>query len=157
HPLGNFTVNRYSRLEPDNGRLRVRYVLDMAEIPTFQEMANIDRDRDGRVSEAESRAYAEGKAAEMAANLRLSVNGAPVPLSVTESALTFPPGQGGLTTLRLALWLEARVAAGGAYTVDYRDDNYADRLGWKEILVRAGSGVALADASVPSVDQSREL
>src|SRR5262249_57245424 len=36
HPLGNFTINRFSRLEVSGHRLYVRYVLDMAEIPTFQ-------------------------------------------------------------------------------------------------------------------------
>jgi nickel/cobalt transporter (NicO) family protein len=36
HPLGNFTINRFSRVEVSGHRLYVRYVLDMAEIPTFQ-------------------------------------------------------------------------------------------------------------------------
>ena len=36
HPLGNFTINRYSRIEPSGDRLYVLYVLDLAEIPTFQ-------------------------------------------------------------------------------------------------------------------------
>ena len=36
HPLGNFTVNHYSRLELSPGKARIFYVLDMAEIPTFQ-------------------------------------------------------------------------------------------------------------------------
>ena len=36
HPLGNFTVNRFSRIEVSGPRLYVRYVLDLAEIPTFQ-------------------------------------------------------------------------------------------------------------------------
>src|SRR5579862_3310205 len=36
HPLGNFTINRFSRVEVAGHRLYVRYVLDMAEIPTFQ-------------------------------------------------------------------------------------------------------------------------
>ncbi|MDX6505651.1 MAG: hypothetical protein QOG06_295, partial [Gaiellaceae bacterium] len=36
HPLGNFTINRFSRVEVSGPRLYVRYVLDMAEIPTFQ-------------------------------------------------------------------------------------------------------------------------
>ena len=36
HPLGNFTINRFSRIEVSGHRLYVLYVLDMAEIPTFQ-------------------------------------------------------------------------------------------------------------------------
>ena len=36
HPLGNFTINRFSRIEVSGPRIYVVYVLDMAEIPTFQ-------------------------------------------------------------------------------------------------------------------------
>ena len=36
HPLGNFTINRFSRVEVSGHRVYVRYVLDLAEIPTFQ-------------------------------------------------------------------------------------------------------------------------
>ena len=36
HPLGNFTINRFSRVEVSGHRLYVLYVLDLAEIPTFQ-------------------------------------------------------------------------------------------------------------------------
>ena len=37
HPLGNFTVNRYSAIEASGDRVYVKYVLDLAEIPTYQE------------------------------------------------------------------------------------------------------------------------
>ena len=33
HPLGNFTVNRYSRIEIYSDVIRVHYVRDLAEIP----------------------------------------------------------------------------------------------------------------------------
>ena len=36
HPLGNFTINRFARVEVAGHRLYVRYVLDLAEIPTYQ-------------------------------------------------------------------------------------------------------------------------
>src|SRR6267154_1714521 len=36
HPLGNFTINRFARIEVSGHRLYVRYVLDLAEIPTYQ-------------------------------------------------------------------------------------------------------------------------
>ena len=36
HPLGNFTINRFARVEVAGDRLFVRYVLDLAEIPTFE-------------------------------------------------------------------------------------------------------------------------
>jgi len=36
HPLGNFTINRFARVEVAGETLYVRYVVDMAEIPTLQ-------------------------------------------------------------------------------------------------------------------------
>ena len=37
HPLGNFTINHYSRLEISPTELRVRFVLDYAELAAYQE------------------------------------------------------------------------------------------------------------------------
>jgi nickel/cobalt transporter (NicO) family protein len=50
HPLGNFTVNTYSGLRVGSDRLEVDYVLDMAEIPTFQARQAVDTDHDGTVT-----------------------------------------------------------------------------------------------------------
>ena len=36
HPMGNFSVSHYSRIEVNAQGARIRYVLDLAEIPTFQ-------------------------------------------------------------------------------------------------------------------------
>ncbi len=69
HPLGNFTTNRYSRIELSGNRVFVLYVLDLAEIPTYQERPKV-RAR-GR------EAYAGDLARRLRANLRLTVDGAP--------------------------------------------------------------------------------
>ena len=41
HPMGNFTINHYSALTVTSSRVDLRYVLDMAEIPTFAELQTI--------------------------------------------------------------------------------------------------------------------
>jgi ABC-type nickel/cobalt efflux system permease component RcnA len=120
HPLGNFTVNRFSRVEVSGPRLYVRYVLDLAEIPTYQA---------GRI---EAHTYAR----EIARNARLSVDGKATALRPVRTRLAHPRGAGGLDTTRLEVVLagprldrESRIA--------YRDGNYRDRIGWKEIVVGA--------------------
>jgi nickel/cobalt transporter (NicO) family protein len=120
HPLGNFTVNRFSRVEVSGHRLYVLYVLDLAEIPTFQ-AGHID-----------ARAYAR----RIAANAHLTVAGRPAPLVVLGQALAHPPGAGGLRTTRLEVVLEGPRLDGPA-RLAYRDANYADRIGWKEVVVGA--------------------
>src|SRR5262245_64682955 len=38
HPLGNFSINRYTGIEVGRNVIALRYFVDMAEIPTFQEL-----------------------------------------------------------------------------------------------------------------------
>ena len=59
HPLGNFTINRYARLEFSEDTVSIIYALDFAEIPTFQQMQLLDTDDDGFVNQAEYDASAK--------------------------------------------------------------------------------------------------
>jgi nickel/cobalt transporter (NicO) family protein len=118
HPLGNFTINRFSRIEAPGPRLYVRYVLDMAEIPTFQA---------GRI---DTHVYAR----RIAQNAHLVVDGRRAPLAPVRSALAHPLGAGGLHTTRLEVVL-AGPELHGRVSVAYHDNNYSDRIGWKEIVV----------------------
>jgi len=167
HPLGSFTVNRYSRIEPAGDGVRISYVLDLAEIPTFQEQARIDADRDGQVTDVERDRYAEARAEELRRNLHLTIDGAPVDVRLLGQSVSFPPGQGGLATLRLEANLIASLASGATTTagdgaraiqVTYRDDNDPGRVGWREIVAQPGSaGARIEQATVPAEDQSDEL
>ncbi|HVR16660.1 MAG TPA: hypothetical protein VMS25_09885, partial [Candidatus Limnocylindrales bacterium] len=38
HPLGNFSISHYSAIRIGKDAVELRYIIDMAEIPTFQEM-----------------------------------------------------------------------------------------------------------------------
>jgi ABC-type nickel/cobalt efflux system permease component RcnA len=118
HPLGNFTINRFSRVEVSGHRVYVRYVLDLAEIPTFQ-AGHID-----------ARAYAR----RIARNAQLVVNGKTARLVPLGTALAHPPGAAGLRTTRLEVIL-AGPALSGKVSVSYQDNNYKDRIGWKEIVI----------------------
>lgn len=58
HPLGNFSVNHYSRLEVAPSQIQTFYVVDLAEIPTFQLKQKIDTNGDNQLDSAEQAAYA---------------------------------------------------------------------------------------------------
>ncbi len=156
HPLGNFTINRYSRLELGADQVRVRYVVDMAEIPTFQERARIDLDRDGAIDAVERERYLAETLTALQSRLHLTVDGESQPLQPWEPQLEFLPGQGGLQTLRLSLWFTARLPRQAVWQVEYRDDNFAGRVGWQEIVVLPSS-VRLLASSAPAQDLSDEL
>jgi ABC-type nickel/cobalt efflux system permease component RcnA len=123
HPLGNFTVNTFSRVQVSDHRVYVRYVLDLAEIPTFQarQAGGID---------------AAAYAGRIAAGTHLLVAGRQTRLVPIAHALAFPEGAGGLQKARLEVVLRGpRVA--GTSRISYRDSNYAGRLGWREIVAGA--------------------
>jgi nickel/cobalt exporter len=159
HPLGNFTINHYSRIELGANELRVRYVLDYAEIPTFQERQAMDQNKDRSVSADEQMRYLANQLNSLEPNLHLTLNNAPIPLALVPNSaeLSFPPGQGGLNTMRLGAWFSAPLGGAQTFTVAYRDDNYAERIGWREIVLRTGEGVALRKSDVPTKDTSDEL
>jgi nickel/cobalt transporter (NicO) family protein len=143
HPLGNFSVNHLTQVSVSSDRVDVRYVLDQAEIPTFQERG---RSR-GAVLAA--------KLAELRARLDLTVDGRRVPLAVRPGAvLTKPHGQGGLPTTRLEVSLTA--PAGGATRVAVRDGTYPGRVGWKAVIAKPGSGTAVR-STAPSGDPTNRL
>src|SRR3954470_7368082 len=75
HPLGNFTVNQYSRLEIGRDAVHIHYIVDMAEIPAFKERQTIDADGDGQVGDAERSAYLARQVPALAGGLRLAIGG----------------------------------------------------------------------------------
>ena len=137
HPLGNFTVNHLSRITVNADAIQVRYILDLAEIPTLQET------QAGRV---------EGIAAVLAGGLSLRVGGGPVPLILRSSSTEHLLGQAGLETLRVTVDLEARGAPDGS-RIEYRDSTFEGRLGWHAVVVQG----AVRDASVGPTDPTNEL
>jgi nickel/cobalt transporter (NicO) family protein len=156
HPLGNFTVNRYTDLDLSPGNVRVTYALDMAEIPTFQEMPRIDTDHDGAVSDAEKQAWGDRKAPEVLRQITLTVDGRPVALSMSSDSMIFRPGQAGLPILYFKATYTAALPS-SAGSVSFADGNYGDRIGWKEITARSEDGIHVFDSTVPAASVSDEL
>lgn len=139
HPLGNFTVNRYTGIELAGNRVYVHYVLDLAEIPTFQEG---------------DRVRAAGFAERMAGGLDLRIDGQLAALRVLEHQTRLRPGAGGLKTLRFEA---VYVAARSGEVLVYHDTNYSDRIGWREVVASARNGAAIASSTVPATSRSDEL
>ena len=143
HPLGNFTINRFSSVELSGNRPYVVYVLDMAEIPTFQ----------ARQDGVDPAVYAR----RIARKVHLAVDGRAVPLTPVRHVLAFPKGQGGLHTMRLELVLRGAPLRGDHVSLDYRDGNYPSRIGWKEIVVLGSHGASVDASSAPATSQTDAL
>jgi ABC-type nickel/cobalt efflux system permease component RcnA len=162
HPMGNFSINQYSELLVGPDRVDVLYVVDMAEIPTFQELGTIRPDHSTDLSPQQRQGYIARKTGELVKGLQLSINGQPLQLLLGSASLSFPPGSGGLPTLRLEmkLWTGTSLPHNpqtGPVTLDYTDSNLTDRIGWKEIVARPVSGVSFEHSSVPTTGLSERL
>ncbi|HEV8650472.1 MAG TPA: hypothetical protein VG276_13945 [Actinomycetes bacterium] len=157
HPLGKFTINQYSGLRVQPDRVLVDYVVDMAEIPAFQTRQELDVDGGGTVSAAEAAAWRDRECHGIAARLQARLDGQALRFAVTGGTVAFPPGQGGLATLRLECALAAPAGGrAGARTLAYVDGNFAGRVGWREITA-VGDGTTLEAADVPARSPSARL
>ena len=156
HPLGNFTINTAASLVLRANEVIVDYAVDMAEIPTFQERATIDADRDGSLSSEETAAYRSDACAGLRGGLHLDLDATRAHLATRSSDLSLPVGQAGLRTLRLTCIFRAAVAPGATHDVVFEDANYPDRLGWREVTT-AGDGATIVRADVPTASPSLRL
>jgi len=143
HPLGNFTINHYVGLHVTRDAVTIDYVLDMAEIPAFQEIAGLDANGNGQAEVDETVGYHPSQCDVIRSDLDLRMNGRPVAIALDSSAIEFPAGAGGLSTLRLTCAFRASMPPiGEKVGLEFSDNSYAERLGWREI-VATGDGVSL--------------
>jgi len=150
HPLGNFTINHYTAIDARPDGIHISYILDLAEIPTFQELERLD--------EPAMERHLAVRLPQWAQDLHLAANGVPVPLRLQAATVSCLPGVGGLPILRVEedLWADGSgvgtSSPSGSRPVDltYRDDNFPNRVGWKEIIV---TGPLVQLASVPGTDR----
>ena len=160
HPMGNFSVNHYSKIDLQSERIIIRYFIDLAEIPTYQELqqGNIATTDANPGSEAVTR-YVAARGIELGHGLILDVDGKPAALRLISSGVIFPPGAGGLPTMKMGFVYEATYPSAierQHVSLHYTDNNYPGHTGWKEIIAIASAG-SLVGSSVPATDRSGEL
>ncbi|HSE91448.1 MAG TPA: hypothetical protein VLJ79_34890 [Candidatus Binatia bacterium] len=157
HPLGNFSISQYSAIRINGKEIEIRYIIDMAEIPTFQEIQ--ETGIVPHVGDSSLDTYLKRKTDMLGGGLILEINGlrlTPLPESLE---IIFPPGAGGLPTMKIGILYKAKLgdAKGGEYRLSYRDGNFSGRSGWKEIIAVAGSSASILSSSVPETDRSSQL
>jgi ABC-type nickel/cobalt efflux system permease component RcnA len=158
HPLGNFTISHFARLNIGRDEIKLHYVIDMAEYPSFQELQKISADGHPP-AQAALDAYSKNLATEYVRSLVLRVDNSAVPLTVISSHLTRAQGLAGMETLRIECDFSGVLptASTGARTLSFEDQNYSERIGWREIVVQPESGIAVFNSSVYGSSLSDEL
>ncbi|HEY7304817.1 MAG TPA: sulfite exporter TauE/SafE family protein [Bryobacteraceae bacterium] len=152
HPMGNFSVSHYAKLQATARGVTVRYVLDLAEIPTFELLHAWKLERSSPQPELEIRAAAQAR--EWLNNLVVTGNSKRLHATLKSARLVIADGAGGLPIMRITAEAHIQATSG---TLTYEDRNYPDRAGWKEIVIEGAAGVTLRKVSQTSADLSKAL
>src|SRR5580692_969653 len=155
HPMGNFSVNHYSKVKIGQRSVEIRYVIDMAEIPTFQEIREFGITPNA--DDPSASRYLDREEQLLKAGLSLESYVEAVRLDTLSRQVAFAEGAGGLPTMKIEFVFRAKLEVNaGAHKLSYLDNNFPGRSGWREIVV-LGDGVAILDSSAPATDRSQEL
>jgi ABC-type nickel/cobalt efflux system permease component RcnA len=156
HPMGNFSVNHYSKISLESDGIRISYIIDLAEIPTYQELqqGNVTAD----VAEPAVTRFVASRGAELGRGLSLLVEGKRLPLRLVSSQVIFPPGAGGLPTMKMGFVYRASYPSDRkSGSLQYADDNFPGHAGWKEIVAVATPAASFISSSVLQTDRSGGL
>ena len=128
HPMGNFSISHHAGIRVGKNTVELRYMIDMAEIPTFQEIqetgivaaaghASLDR-------------YLARRVEDLRGNLALEVNGRRLALKTEAKEVLFTPGAGTLPTMKIGAIYRAEFDANADARLNelyYADHNFPDR------------------------------
>lgn len=155
HPMGNFSVNRYAKITVCQRSVELRYLIDMAEIPTFQEMRQFSFV--AKTEDPSTSAYLAREEPLLKEGLILQNDLQPVHLEMVSREVVFADGAGGLPTMKLIFVFRGALdVPAGIHQFSYRDNNFPGRAGWKEI-VGGSDGPTILDSSAATSDRSGEL
>ena len=101
HPMGNFSVNHYSKVTIKRGEIEIRFLIDMAEIPTFQEIRQFDITP--KADDPSTSRYLDRQEQLLKEGLSLESDGQAVRLDTISRQVAFADGAGGLPTMKIGL------------------------------------------------------
>jgi nickel/cobalt exporter len=143
HPLGNFTVNRYTGALVSPDHILLDHVFDFAEIPTaqFGDQTN------------DLRALATRECHTASRDLAVAVEGQAVTLRVLDSKAELGDGQAGLAVLGVQCLLRGDFRTiSGDTQISVVDRAAGHQIGWNEMTARSdGTTLVSSDVATDSV------
>src|SRR5215475_11844597 len=131
HPMGNFSINHYAKITIESKNVEILYLLDFAEIPTFQMTREVNLhpvNGDPALS-----AYLSTQAGVIGSRLDVAIDGQKAVLESVARDIEFAEGAGGLPTMKLKLRYRAilpRFKGSSSHALTYADHNYEGHAGW---------------------------
>lgn len=141
--------NRYIKVTPLGDRVRLAYTVFYGQIPGAKARRDIDTSRDGTIDEAESRAFGEQVARDLAAALEITVDGARRPVSWSQVVVGMgtPRTAAGAFSIDLVAWF-CLAPPRGTHTVLLRDSFRLERPGETELKVEDSPGIKVDHARI---------
>lgn len=152
HPMGNFSVSHYARIEVTPRGIQIRYVLDLAEIPTLELFQSWNLQSSTPHQQLERRAPAQAR--QWVDNLVMRSNGRAVTPVVESTQLVLADGAGNMPVARISCQLRVPATPG---RLEYEDRNYSERAGWKEIVISGVEGASIVQTTQGDRDRSQAL
>jgi hypothetical protein len=145
--------NRYLKLTPLGDRVRLAYTVFYGEVPGAAMRQQLDANHDGTIDDAESSAFGEKLAAEVAASIDLSVDGASqkVVWAQVVVGMGTPAVRAGTFSIDLIAWLCLPVAR-GPHQIFLKDRFRLSRPGETELKVEDSPGVHIDHARIGAAD-----
>ena len=145
--------NRYLKLTPLGDRVRLAYTVFFGEVPGAAERRAMDRNGDGRIDDAEARAFSEQLAAQVAAavDVELDDHAQPVRWATVDVGMTTPAVTGGSFSVDLVTYL-CLPATRGSHRVLVHDRFRVPHPGETEVRVEDSPGVTIDRARVGPAD-----
>jgi nickel/cobalt transporter (NicO) family protein len=142
HPMGNFSISHHSAIHVSSSSIVITTIFDFAEVATFQAFPDPRKAAD--------------HANEWLTHLHLQAGGRTLPLQLQDVRTEIVPASTGLPTLRVQLQTNAQWVAADA-TLRFTDENYPNRIGWKEIVVDVDKGLSFPHGNPYVLDRSHKL
>jgi nickel/cobalt transporter (NicO) family protein len=155
HPLGNFSINVHLGIAFEETTVAATLIVDMAEIPTFQERNSIDASGDGQISPSERARYATEACSLHRDELVVSLDRIPIDLMLDGTTLDLLPGAAGLEIMRLECNYHLDLSNGDTGELAVANQVHLDRIGWRE-MTAAASGFDL-ETDLPVASPSELL
>jgi hypothetical protein len=145
--------NRYLKLTLLGDRVRLAYTVFYGEVPGAAMRRAIDANHDGAIDDAETQAFGDRVAREIAAAVDLAIDGAhrPIAWSQIVVGLGTPSATAGAFSIDLVAWL-CLAPPRGAHTALLRDRFALDRPGETEVKVEDSPGVAIDASRIGGAD-----
>lgn len=140
--------NRYLKLTPMRDRVRLAYTVYVGEIPGAQARLRMDKDRDGTLSEAESRVYGDEIAAGVIKDLQVTWDGAPYELAWSEihMGMGTPVTNAGSFSIDLIAWICGDDRA--AHSLVLFDRYRLPRPGETEVRLQQSPGITITRSAL---------